>query len=92
MKNGQLSAMSELNDSYEDIVANDIYKWVLWFLLNFLGKEVSYHVTSRYRHKNGTELSGDMISRVTMFQGKQKKGTIDVWWLYDDGGNIAYIS
>lgn len=20
------------------------------------------------------------------FQKKQKKGTIDIWWLYDDGG------
>jgi hypothetical protein len=23
------------------------------------------------------------------FQKKQKKGTIDIWWLYDDGGNSA---
>jgi hypothetical protein len=22
----------------------------------------------------------------TIFQAKQKKGTIDIWWLYDDGG------
>ncbi|XP_065206857.1 bumetanide-sensitive sodium-(potassium)-chloride cotransporter-like isoform X2 [Planococcus citri] len=61
-KNGDLN-FSELNDSYEDIATNDIY-----------------------RYKDGMELSGDMINRVTQFQGKQKKGTIDVWWLYDDGG------
>jgi len=26
------------------------------------------------------------MNDITMFQRKQKKGTIDVWWLYDDGG------
>lgn len=31
VKNGQLINMTELNDSYEDIVANDIYKWVFIF-------------------------------------------------------------
>ncbi|XP_076393216.1 sodium chloride cotransporter 69 [Megachile rotundata] len=28
----------------------------------------------------------DILNVVTKFQRKQKKGTIDVWWLYDDGG------
>ncbi|RWS07511.1 solute carrier family 12 member 3-like protein [Dinothrombium tinctorium] len=28
----------------------------------------------------------DIILNVNRFQRKQKKGTIDVWWLYDDGG------
>ncbi|XP_026672114.1 bumetanide-sensitive sodium-(potassium)-chloride cotransporter [Ceratina calcarata] len=28
----------------------------------------------------------DILNAVTKFQRKQKKGTIDVWWLYDDGG------
>jgi len=26
---------------------------------------------------------------ITRFQRKQKKGTIDVWWLYDDGGKFT---
>ena len=26
------------------------------------------------------------IDTLSKFQKKQKKGTIDVWWLYDDGG------
>lgn len=25
--------------------------------------------------------------RLAIFQRKHKNGTIDVWWLYDDGGN-----
>ncbi|GAB6029314.1 solute carrier 12 [Chamberlinius hualienensis] len=28
----------------------------------------------------------DVLSTVNQFQRKQKKGCIDVWWLYDDGG------
>lgn len=28
----------------------------------------------------------DVLTSVNQFQRKQKKGTIDVWWLYDDGG------
>ena len=30
----------------------------------------------------------DVLTSVNQFQRKQKKGTIDVWWLYDDGGNF----
>ncbi|KAK7065462.1 hypothetical protein SK128_010049, partial [Halocaridina rubra] len=39
-----------------------------------------------YRGPGGVELSKDVLSNITMFKRKQKKGTIDVWWLYDDGG------
>ena len=35
---------------------------------------------------NIVTISKDIIGAVTKFQRKQKKGTIDVWWLYDDGG------
>jgi len=28
----------------------------------------------------------NILNVVTKFQRKHKKGTIDVWWLYDDGG------
>lgn len=31
-------------------------------------------------------IAKDILNAVTKFQRKQKKGTIDVWWLYDDGG------
>ncbi|XP_034943352.1 bumetanide-sensitive sodium-(potassium)-chloride cotransporter [Chelonus insularis] len=31
-------------------------------------------------------ISKDIISSLTKFKKKQKRGTIDVWWLYDDGG------
>ena len=27
-----------------------------------------------------------MLSAIYRFRLKQKRGTIDVWWLYDDGG------
>lgn len=38
------------------------------------------------RGPDGAELPKDVLNNLTLFQRKQKKGTIDVWWLYDDGG------
>ncbi|CAL4064295.1 unnamed protein product, partial [Meganyctiphanes norvegica] len=39
-----------------------------------------------FRGPGGAELSKAVLDDITIFQRKQKKGTIDVWWLYDDGG------
>lgn len=39
-----------------------------------------------YQTRTGVELSKDVLDRMSVFQKKQGKGTIDVWWLYDDGG------
>lgn len=39
-----------------------------------------------YRGPGGSTLPKDVLNNLTQFQKKQKKGTIDVWWLYDDGG------
>lgn len=33
----------------------------------------------------------NVLQSVNQFQRKQKKGTIDVWWLYDDGGLTMLI-
>jgi solute carrier family 12 (sodium/potassium/chloride transporter), member 2 len=38
------------------------------------------------RDLTGAELPSNVVNNITRFQLKQKKGTIDVWWLYDDGG------
>ncbi|KAG8198108.1 hypothetical protein JTE90_020931 [Oedothorax gibbosus] len=37
------------------------------------------------------EIPKDALTSVNQFQRKQKKGTIDVWWLYDDGGLTLLI-
>lgn len=34
----------------------------------------------------GQEIPTDVMSNMTIFDRKQHGGTIDVWWLYDDGG------
>lgn len=36
--------------------------------------------------QNFLGLSKDLFTSLSKFHKKQKKGTIDVWWLYDDGG------
>ncbi|KOC64235.1 Bumetanide-sensitive sodium-(potassium)-chloride cotransporter [Habropoda laboriosa] len=40
----------------------------------------------RENRQNITPVAKNILTAVTKFQRKQKKGTIDVWWLYDDGG------
>ncbi|KAI5738510.1 hypothetical protein M8J77_007896 [Diaphorina citri] len=39
-----------------------------------------------YKAKDGSELPKEIFNDITQFQRKHKKSTIDVWWLYDDGG------
>ncbi|KAL1139743.1 hypothetical protein AAG570_006721 [Ranatra chinensis] len=38
------------------------------------------------RNASGSEMPKEVLNNLTQFQRKQKKGIIDVWWLYDDGG------
>ena len=40
----------------------------------------------------GNPLPKEILNSVTLFTRKQKKGIIDVWWLYDDGGSIGQLS
>uniref|UniRef100_A0A1B6CXS0 SLC12A transporter C-terminal domain-containing protein n=1 Tax=Clastoptera arizonana TaxID=38151 RepID=A0A1B6CXS0_9HEMI len=42
--------------------------------------------THLYRGMDGNPLSKSILNSLTQFQKKQRKGVIDVWWLYDDGG------
>ncbi|XP_058449562.1 bumetanide-sensitive sodium-(potassium)-chloride cotransporter [Malaya genurostris] len=39
-----------------------------------------------YSTRGGSFVSKEVLDRLSVFQRKQSKGTIDVWWLYDDGG------
>ena len=38
------------------------------------------------RDPKGNELPKSVMNKIILFQKKQKKDTIDVWWLSDDGG------
>ena len=38
------------------------------------------------RDPAGNELPKSILNRVIMFQKKQRKDYVDVWWLSDDGG------
>ena len=38
------------------------------------------------RDPQGNALPETLVASIKQFQLKQEKGTIDVWWLYDDGG------
>uniref|UniRef100_A0A6A7FYV2 Na+/K+/2Cl-cotransporter protein n=1 Tax=Hirondellea gigas TaxID=1518452 RepID=A0A6A7FYV2_9CRUS len=43
-------------------------------------------LSSLYHGPGGAKLSKDVMNNITIFKRKLKKATIDVWWLYDDGG------
>jgi len=47
--------------------------------------------SAMYTGPGGDPLPRDVLTNVTQFTKKQKKGTIDVWWLYDDGGLTLLI-
>jgi len=42
--------------------------------------------TAVYRGVDGNRLDNNVIANIQMFQAKERRGFIDVWWLYDDGG------
>ena len=60
---------------------NCINKCLACLAIQFLGD----------RDPAGNELPKSVMNRITLFQRKQKKDTIDVWWLYDDGGIVCVI-
>lgn len=39
-----------------------------------------------YATQGGSKVPKDVLQAMNIFNTKQEKGTIDVWWLYDDGG------
>ena len=39
-----------------------------------------------YATRGGSTVPKDVLDAMNIFNHKQPKGTIDVWWLYDDGG------
>lgn len=45
-----------------------------------------------YLTKNGSNVPRDILDALNIFNRKQLKGTIDVFWLYDDGGNKKKIN
>ncbi|XP_075979531.1 sodium potassium chloride cotransporter [Anticarsia gemmatalis] len=48
--------------------------------LNDMHRQIVYNTST------GLELSKDQLAQMSIFQKKQESGTLDVWWLYDDGG------
>lgn len=58
---------------------------------NMQNENKKYEKASRkeaitYLTKTGSEVPKDILDAVTVFTRKQEKGTIDIYWLYDDGG------
>ncbi|XP_062565625.1 bumetanide-sensitive sodium-(potassium)-chloride cotransporter isoform X2 [Armigeres subalbatus] len=44
-----------------------------------------------YSTRGGSCVPKEILDRISVFHRKQPKGTIDVWWLYDDGGLTMLI-
>lgn len=39
-----------------------------------------------YSTRGGSAVPQEVLKNLNVFNDKMGKGTIDVWWLYDDGG------
>lgn len=44
-----------------------------------------------YSTRGGSTIPKEIINEMCLFHVSQEKGTIDVWWLYDDGGLTMLI-
>jgi len=44
-----------------------------------------------YTDTEGRPLAKEIMGDITQFQVRKRQGTIDVWWLYDDGGLTLLI-
>ncbi|XP_067144438.1 solute carrier family 12 member 2-like isoform X2 [Centruroides vittatus] len=58
---------------------------------NPLGQSPSVINNSQYLKSPEKDIPKEILMSANQFQRKQKKGTIDVWWLYDDGGLTMLI-
>ncbi|GAB6028057.1 solute carrier 12 [Chamberlinius hualienensis] len=47
--------------------------------------------SKKKRKKLSANIPEEIVESINWFHQKQKKGTIDVWWLYDDGGLTLLI-
>lgn len=45
-----------------------------------------------YEHVEGGPLPPTVMKELTHFRCKQDKGFVDVWWLYDSGGELIHFS
>uniref|UniRef100_A0A8K9UDI1 Solute carrier family 12 member 1 n=1 Tax=Oncorhynchus mykiss TaxID=8022 RepID=A0A8K9UDI1_ONCMY len=50
------------------------------------GLDVSHIIKAQGEYTHTHALNERLVSNSTQFQRKQGKGTIDVWWMFDDGG------
>lgn len=48
--------------------------------------------TNKVNRPRTPEIPTEILLNADTFRRKQKKSTIDVWWLYDDGGLTLLIS
>ena len=55
------------------------------------GRKTRKISTAVYRGTDGQVLDTKTTDKIQQFQQKKRTGTIDVWWLYDDGGLTLLI-
>jgi len=74
---------SEENSSDGNEVEKEVVKTSNLIIEKTVDRKTSVAV---YHGVDGNPLSKSVVADITQFQAKKRKGTIDVWWLYDDGG------
>nr|CAH0110941.1 unnamed protein product [Daphnia galeata] len=79
-------AMKRANDSQVGSLAGSIAVNVNHTGLGLKKNKKKGSRENLFTDPSGNPLPKELLNSVTLFQRKQKKGIIDVWWLYDDGG------
>ena len=72
----------------EGVAGDKLAKLEAWPARRLRTRTISRAV---YETTDGKPLDKDIISNIKQFQDGKKKGFIDVWWLYDDGGLTLLI-
>lgn len=54
-------------------------------------ESLRFQYSSLFDYRGGSAVPKEILDNLNVFNRKQGKGTIDVWWLYDDGGLTILI-
>uniref|UniRef100_A0A6M2DX53 Putative solute carrier family 12 n=1 Tax=Xenopsylla cheopis TaxID=163159 RepID=A0A6M2DX53_XENCH len=84
--NLNLAAMANQSEDTGVLTSHVLHKSAAKALKSAANRQKQQDDSIVYCTRNGSEITKRAITSISMFQKRQPPGSIDVWWLYDDGG------
>lgn len=75
---------------YQGLIYN-CYTNMRDLIKDFSAKPTSDSITKTEEKINRDKVPKELLNQLEIFNSNQHNGTIDVWWLYDDGGLTILI-